>query len=474
MSRLRLAALLALAACAAAPASRTAVAPPRPLNVLLLVSDDQRVDSLGAFGNADAHTPQLDRLVDEGFAMTGVHCMGAMTGAVCGPSRFMLLSGRQLFSLTNAHPSPAASFPSLPAKFREAGYQTFATGKWHNGPAWFNAAFEDGASIFFGGMGSHTELPVHAYDPTGRYPAEHARPLRAFSSTEFADALIDFLDRRDAGRPFFAYVAFTAPHDPRTPPAEHRARFDPATLALPANFLPQHPFDNGELRVRDERLAPWPRTPAVVREHLADYYGMVSQLDEQVGRILAALDAHGLTGDTLVVFTSDHGLALGSHGLLGKQNLYEHSMGAPLVVRGPGVRRGRSAALAYLLDLPATLAELTGVEPPEGQDGESFAPLLRGERDTARRELVTAYCDVQRALRDERWKLIRYPQVDRTQLFDLARDPDEVHDLAADPAYAERTATMLARLAELQRELGDGAPLRVAAPSPAAVDLSAE
>ena len=474
MSRPRLVLLAGLLALSTAGTGQGQEPVERPMNVLLLVSDDQRVDSIGALSGGECLTPNLDRLVEEGFALPNTYCMGAMTGAVCGPSRAMLMSGRQLFSFDKAHPSPGANFPSLPATLRAQGYETFATGKWHNGKAWFQAGFERGDSIFFGGMGSHTELSVHAYDPTGAYAGKNARRLEAFSSTEFANAAIAFLRDRDEQRPFFAYVAFTAPHDPRTPPADVRARYDAQELTLPGNFAPQHPFDNGELRVRDERLAPWPRTPEVVREHLADYYGMVSQLDDQVGRILAVLEELELTEETLVVFTSDHGLAVGSHGLLGKQNLYEHSMAAPLVFRGPGIEPGRSEALAYLLDVPATILDWVGAPGLEGSAGQSLGPLLRGESSEARGEIFTAYRRHQRALRDERYKLIRYPVVHRTQLFDLAKDPLELDDLSQEAEHAPRLAAMLARMEELQDELGDEAPLAVAEPEPAEVDLGGE
>ena len=435
-------------------------------NILFLFSDDQRTDTIGALGNARIETPRLDRLVADGFVLERAYCMGSMSGAVCAPSRAMLMSGRHLFRFDNANPRPAADLPSLPATLRAAGYDTFGTGKWHNGPAWFNAGFADGAEIFFGGMGSHTELMVHDYDATGAYPPEARHRIPSFSSTAFADAAIDFLRRHDGENPFFVYVAFTAPHDPRTPPEEFRAPYVAAPLPLPANYLPLHPFDNGEMVIRDERLAPWPRTPEVVQQHLADYYGMIGHLDVQIGRVLDTLEAVGHADDTIVLYSSDHGLAVGSHGLLGKQNLYEHSVGAPLLVRGPGIAPGRAPGFAYLFDIFPTLCELTGIEVPEGVDGKSLVPVLAGDARTVRDEVFTAYKQDQRALRDERWKLIQYPRINETQLFDLATDPHEMHNLAGEPAHAPRVADMLARLATRQVALGDPAPLTSADPAP--------
>lgn len=459
-----------LAALPAVPTARGQEAPaPRRPSLLLIVSDDQRHDTIDLPGDEptlEVRTPSLDALAREGFVFERAYCMGSRSPAVCCPSRAMLLSGRRLQRFEAANPQPTAELPSLPSVLRDAGWRTFATGKWHNGPEWFQRGFDEGRAVFFGGMGSHTDLLVHDRSPEGRYPADARRPIGAFSSSAFADAAIDFLRARSDGLPFVCYVAFTAPHDPRTPPAEARAPYARDDLRLPPAWRPQHPFDNGEMLVRDERLAPWPREPAEIREQLADYYGMVAQLDAQVGRLLLALEQGGRAGDTLVVFTSDQGLAIGSHGLLGKQNLYEHSARAPLLLRGPGVPRGRSPALVYLSDLVPTVCELLGVEPPAEIDGRSLAPILRGEATGVRDVLGLAYKDVQRALTDGRWKLIRYPLVDVTQLFDLERDPHETRDLAADPEQAARVAALLERLRAWQREVGDEAPLSVEHPAP--------
>jgi arylsulfatase A-like enzyme len=153
---------------------------------------------------------------------------------------------------------------------------------------------------------------------------------------------------------------------------------------------------------------------------------------------------------------------------MGKQNLYEAGMKVPLVFAGPGIPHGRSDALVYLLDIYPTLCGLVGAKVPAGLDGVSFAQVLAGKSQTARRELCFAYRDVQRALRDDRWKLIRYPQVDVTQLFDLQADPDEIHDLAAAPAQSARVKDMLSRLAAEQKKFGDSLPLTVDHPQPAA------
>jgi arylsulfatase A-like enzyme len=362
----------------------------------------------------------------------------------------------------------------LPEVLRGAGYRTFGTGKWHNGKAAFARSFDDGASIFFGGMGSHTELRVHDFDESGAYPNGERRKIREFSSAEFATAAVGFLESEAASEPFFLYLSFTAPHDPRTPPEADRARYEDARVRLPANFLPVHPFDNGEMVIRDEKLAGWPRAEAEVLGHLADYYGMITDMDRQIGRVLRALEESGRTGETLVVFFADHGLAVGSHGLMGKQNVYEHSTKAPLIFAGPGLGRGVvSAAPVYLLDIPATVCELLGVESGWCPESVSTAAAVRGEAFAGRSSVMTVYRDMQRAVRVGDWKLIRYPRINRTQLFDLAADPDELVDVSGDPAHAGRIVEMLGELGRWQERVGDPHPLSVESPGSGVFDFEA-
>ncbi len=435
-----------------------ALAAASPPNILFLFSDDQRHDTIHALGNGAIRTPHLDRLVESGLAFTHAHIMGAMQGAVCVPSRAMLLTGRSLFRCV-APLSGSAIPPShtlLPEALRAAGYSTIGLGKWHNDRPAFARAFDQGGPIFFGGMSDHRRIALHDFDPSGRYTKPHQYIGAGWDTALFADAAIRFLRQARADQPFFLYAAFTSPHDPRTPPPEFAARCDAEKIPLPPNFLPEHPFDNGELTVRDERLLPWPRTPAAVRGEIALYYGMIEHLDAEIGRVLRALEETGLADKTLVVFAGDNGLAVGQHGLLGKQNLYDHSLRVPLILRGPGLPKGRKIdALCYLLDVYPTLCELAGAPTPEGLEGRSLVPVVRGEKRQVRDSLFAAYRHVQRMVRDERWKLISYPQAGRLQLFDLRDDPWERRDLSGDPAHAGRLAALQERLRVWQRETGD-------------------
>ena len=306
-------------------------------------------------------------------------------------------------------------------------------------------------------MGDPYNLPLEDISP--QHTLVELPKSEEHSVKLIADAAVEFLRGQSGAAPFLCYVAFNAPHDPRLAPQSYHDRYNAHRPPLPANFLPRHPFDNGALEIRDEQLAPWPRTPEIVRQHLADYYAAIEHLDAQVGRILDALEASGQAEKTLVVFTSDHGLAIGSHGLFGKQNLYDHSMHSPLIIAGPGIPKGRRIdALCYLLDIFPTLGELAGVPGPEGSEGRSLAPILAGRQRTGRDSIFTAYADTQRAVRDERWKLIVYPKVHKTQLFDLRNDPGEMHDLAEDPNHAGELERLTELLRDWQGRLDDPQP----------------
>lgn len=446
-----------------APAQGGARARP---NVLFLFADDQRPDTIAALGNDHIRTPHLDALVRRGFTFSRAYCMGSMGGAVCVPSRAMVHSGRSLFQVDGQ----LSDTTTLGQVLRGEGYETFATGKWHNGTASFVRSFEAGEAVFFGGMSDHTRVPVRDLGPGGVLTEE--RVGAAFSNTLFADAAIDFLERRESERPFFLYVAFTAPHDPRQAPPGYIDLYDPDELPLPADYMPQHPFHTGWMTGRDEALAAWPRPKSVIRQQLAEYYGLISHMDHEIGRLLATLERTGQADDTVIVYAADHGLALGSHGLLGKQNLYDTSMRAPLIVAGAGIPHGQSDRLAYLFDVFTTICEVAGARLPDGVEGMSLAPCWRGDGGVERDSIYTAFGGVMRALRDDRWKLIRYPRINRSQLFDLRADPHELEDLAAEPEHAGRVEQMIVQLRAWQRRLGDRLPLTSDAPEPAAIDLT--
>ena len=437
-------------------------------NILFLFADDQRRDTIAAYGNEFIETPHLDALASRGYSFRQNYCMGSIHGAVCQPSRAMLMSGRTLYRV----PMNLEGVKTLPELLRDNGYTTFGTGKWHNQAPSFLRSFELGTAAFMGGMSDHTKVPISDIAPDGS-TLINRREGEKFSSELFADSIVSFLENQQHDKPFFAYAAFTAPHDPRQPPAEYREKYYRNPPPLPPNFMPQHPFHNGWMVGRDENLAAWPRTSVVVQEQLCEYYGLISHLDSQVGRILDVLTETGLAENTLIVYAADHGLAVGSHGLLGKQSLYEHSMGCPLIIAGQGIPAGKSSqALTYLYDLYPTICDLVGIDPPESVEGTSLKPVWQGEVDRVRETLFTTYEDMMRAVRDDRWKLIRYPKINYTQLFDLQNDPHELTNLAGEPDQANRVAVMMQRLAEWQQKTDDTQPLTSDKPESSQIDLT--
>lgn len=436
-------------------------------NILFLFADDQRADTIAALGNPVIQTPNLDRLVHSGMAFNRAYMQGGMNAATCVPSRAMLLSGRNLFHINENLMKDGKFDETWPAAFGRDAYTTFMSGKWHNGAESISHSFQHARSVFPGGMSSNPLAAKISDLVGGKLGPSRISPKHLCES--FADATIEFIKGPHA-RPFFAYVPFDAPHDPHIVPADFPIHYDPAKIPLPANFLQQHPWDNGEMTIRDELLLPWPRTPEKVRAYLAEYYRYISFLDAQVGRVLDALAASPYAANTVVVYSADSGVACGSHGLIGKQNLYEFdSVRVPLIISGPGIPAGqRTDAMCYLFDVLPTLGKLCGVAAPKASDGIEFSATLRDPGKPARSEMMFAYKNVQRAYRDERWKLIRYPQVDKTQLFDLLADPQEVTNLAGSPQHAAKVADLTARLEKQQRDSGDMAHLTVSSPKPAA------
>ena len=439
--------------------SLTAAQPP---NIVFIFADDQRADTIAALGNPVIKTPNLDRLVKRGVAFTRAYMQGGNGGATCVPSRAMLLSGRSLAQVDEK----LLKHQTWPHAFGAAGYATFAAGKWHNGPPSIPKSFQQAKALFVGGMANPLKAPTSDMLPTGKLTPSKISPKHLCE--EATDETLAFLKSQDGKQPFFSYLAFDGPHDPHIVPEGFPIDYAPASIPLPPNFLPQHPFDNGEMVIRDEQLMKWPRPEADVKTMLAEYYRYVSFLDVQVGRVLDAVDASPHAANTIVVYAADSGVARGSHGLIGKQNLYEHSMRVPLIVAGPGIAADkRSEAMCYLFDVLPTLGKLCGVATPPGSNGREFAAVLKDPSQPARPFLMFGYKSIQKALNDGRWKLIRYPHVDRTQLFDLQTDPHETKDLSALPEHAERIKAMLAMLAAEMKADGDNDPLTVAKILPA-------
>jgi arylsulfatase A-like enzyme len=329
---------------------------PRPPNVLLIVTDDQRPDTIRALGNPYIHTPNLDRLVASGASFP----RAIAANPHCTPSRAEILTGTTGFT-NGSSPFGRAIDPKLARwadTMRAAGYHAWYSGKWMNDGLPRTRGYEETSGLFSSGGGgpretvkmthptAHNGRPATGYTGwtfktnDGKAELEKGIGLTPHTDRHIADGAIALLERKPA-KPFFLHVNFTGPHDPLHLPPGYETMYDPAAMPLPPNFLRDHPFDHGNRGTRDEVLLPLPRDPLEVKREIAAYYAVVSHVDAQVGRILAALRAIGQEQNTIVIFTSDHGLALGSHGLMGKQNMYDHTLGVPLLMAGPGVPANR-------------------------------------------------------------------------------------------------------------------------------------
>lgn len=424
-------------------------------NIIIFFTDDQRYDTIHALGNHIIKTPNLDKLVAKGITFTRAHIPGGTSGAVCMPSRAMLHTSKTLFHLDGEGQQIPTDHEMIGETFKEAGYETFGTGKWHNGVQSYARSFTDGGEIFFGGMWDHWNVPAYHYDPTGKYDntslatmdpfrsnkvtqlhCDHLR-LGKHSSELFCNLAADYLRDYHSSKPFFMYISFMAPHDPRTMPDEFKNLYNPENMELPMNFLKDHPFDYGEKNERDEMLASYPRKEDEIKRHIAEYYGMITHLDNEMGKVLKVLEEKGLEENTIIVFAGDNGLSLGQHGLMGKQNLYDHSIRVPLIFAGKNIPENITTDhYAYLLDIYPTLCDLAEIEIPDSVEGRSLMPIIKDNK-SVRDDLYLAFTDKIRGVKESRYKLIEYrtDQIRETQLFDLKKDPLEIQNLSKDPHY---------------------------------------
>jgi len=445
-----------------------------PPNILFIFADDQCYNTIRELGNEEVYTPTLDELARQGTVFTTAYNMGGWHGAVCVASRTMINTGKFLWraiALETPLDTLAAREQLWSKEMERLGYDTYMTGKWHvniSPPEIFNHV-----GTVRGGM-------------PGAVPEMYDRPLNnndwewtpwdtAFGgfwkggthwSEVVANETMGFLDQASgSANPFFMYIAFNAPHDPRQSPREYVEMYPLENVAVPDNFLPEYPYKDSigcSATLRDEMLAPFPRTEYSVRVHRQEYYAIISHLDAQIARILAHLEETGQAGNTYIFFTADHGLSVGHHGLIGKQNMYDHSMRPPLLVVGPGIPKGKRKKMAvYLQDIMPTAIEYAGGEVPDWVEFNSLKPKIEGiGMESSYPEIYGAYMDLQRMIRVDDYKLIVYPKAGVIKLFDLINDQSEQHNLAAATAQQERIRIMFGKLQELQEEMGDTLKLK--------------
>lgn len=457
-------------------------------NILFIITDDQSPLDLKVYNpRTQLQTPNIDRLAREGIVFDDAYHMGAFVSAVCTPSRHMIKCGRTLWHLPIA-PEANKYCPAdleqytIAAVFNRAGYDTMRTGKPGNSYEAANRLF----SVRKDSVGTSGVAPE--------------------GSAWHADRVLEYLEQREAANdrdPFLIYFGFSHPHDPRNGTPALLEKYgatnhdDPNSLPasnpkqplLPISYLPAHPFNTTLLPdQRDETRVSgvWTnRDERTIRNEIGRYFACSENIDSQIGRVLKKLESMGELGNTYVFYTSDHGIAIGRHGLQGKQNLYQHSWRVPFIVKGPGIKSGsRVPGNIYLLDVLATLCDIASVPPPATNEGISFKPILEGQLDSLREVLYGVHCGGtkpgMRCVKKGDWKLIKYDgangSVHETQLFNLAENPNELvqqhHDpqvialtrstpakqqlnLASDPRYAEKLKEMESLLLAEMRRLHD-------------------
>lgn len=437
-------------------------------NFLFIFSDDQRYDLIGALGHPEVLTPNLDRLVNNGSTFTHAYNMGAWNGAVCVASRAMMISGLSVWDAREQEKNfqqMADEGRFWPQLLEKAGYETYMTGKWH--------VKADAESIFQNvvhvrpGMPNQTpegyDRPKSKADTTWQ-PWDQSFEGFWKGGKHWSEVLADdargFLDQAGKSEsPFMMYLAFNAPHDPRQAPKEFVDLYPVESIALPPSHMDMYPYKDSiglSENLRDEALAPFPRTAYAVRKNIQEYYAIISHMDAQIGKILDALEETGKMENTYIIFTADHGLSVGHHGLMGKQNMFDHSVRAPLTILGPGIPKGkRYHQQVYLQDVSATMMDLAGIEKPETTVFNSLLPYIKENAPSAYPNIYSSYLNLQRMVRTDQYKLIFYPKLNKILLFDLIKDPEELRDRSADPTYQGVKQQLLTLLAMQQQTLND-------------------
>jgi arylsulfatase A-like enzyme len=464
-------------------------------NILFIMSDDHAAHAISAYGSRVNQTPNLDRLAKAGVRFSNCFAVNS----ICSPSRATILTGK--YSHLNGVPTFNrfdGSQPTVAKYLQAAGYYTGMIGKWHLGsdPTGFDKwSILPGQGIYFD--------PVFI-DPDGRHV------IKGYVTDVTTDLAIDFLKNRPKDKPFFLMCHHKAPHRPWEPDEKHRAMFadrhipepptlrdDYATRTDAIHECQQKVFD--DLTRRDLKLEPpsdlkgaarnqWLDVKPIEVEitvdgkqqtlkgeslnawkyqrYMQDYLACIQSIDDNVGRLLDWLDQNDLSKNTLVIYTSDQGFFLGDHGLYDKRFMYEPSVRMPFIARLPGVTKPGSVqdAMAINPDFAPTFMALAGLPVPADMQGRSLIPLLKGERPGAWRTswYYRYYHDpgdhntrAHYGVRTTTHKLIYFWKKDQWEMYDLMKDPDELHNLYNDPAQTDTVAKLKAELYRLKKEVKD-------------------
>jgi arylsulfatase A-like enzyme len=399
-------------------------------NILFIESDDQSNQALGTYGNKAMITPNIDKLASEGVSFTSAYNMGCWSPAVCIPSRTMLIYGKYLWDSKKIDRKNAPK--SLPQKLRENGYYTYITGKWHVMGNNAQEIFDETGSIQPGQLKTYNSSLGHITDIT-------------------ANEAVNFIKKYNNDKPFFAYVAFNAPHVPRQTEQKYYDLYPSEEMELPPSFYDKMPLNQNV----KYQYAPNPLRKKTMQDRVQQNNAMVTHMDEKIGDIIKALKDKGIYENTLIVFTSDHGINFGENGVAGKVCLYEPSVTAPLIIKSTNIEaNSKISDRVYLQDIVPTLFDLLGLKKETSTDFQSLVPLLT-KKEKARNSIYLAMFDDQRGIISENKKLIIYPKTGVLELYDLEKDPWETTNLNTNAKYNLTLIKLLKELKIWQEKTGD-------------------
>jgi arylsulfatase A-like enzyme len=421
-------------------------------NILLITTDTQRFDTINAMGYPHAKSPHLDRLAREGVVFT----QGHTCSPVCCPARTSLMRG----VIENGLSEASTHQPMMTDPLRDAGYVCVMSGKTHFGA--IPDSFEINYAIGGSKHGDSDDLYKAHLDALG-FERDQGFPHEV-PPNDFYDGFVTTMAIRGMeeaieqypDRPFFAFCSMTSPHGPMDPPKPWDTHYaldelPPQPLNPTTENEPQHTQRLLGLEIRQKPMAE-------IDEKRRLYYGLASYCDDQVGRILSFLDERGLREDTLVIFTSDHGIDLYDHGFDNKHHYYDNTWRIPFIVSQPGTIEPGERAFANWTDLTATILATAGVEAPWVQGLDLYGPLVAGDDSPRKCAVATLYRSC--ALATSRWKLEYYFDDGSCRLFDRLNDPGEYTNLSESADHAEVKQAMTAALLEWRGSLLDVAHLQ--------------
>ncbi|QOD59461.1 sulfatase-like hydrolase/transferase [Polaribacter haliotis] len=446
-------------------------------NIIFLFSDDQTFKAVHALGNKEIITPTMDKLVAEGTTFTHAYNMGGWNGAICVASRAMIISGRSIWraqQISGNYSKNEDLDKTWPRLMEVQGYETYMTGKWHvNAKA--DSIFNHVGHVLRGmpfdtpeGYNRPKSKNDTLWKPWKKEFGGYWKGGKHWSELVKDDAVSFINDASKKENPFFMYIAFNAPHDPRQSPKKYVDMYSLKDISIPESFMPEYPYAESMgagKNLRDEKLAPFPRTEYSVKVNRQEYYAITTHLDDQIKDILNILEEKGLKENTYIFFTADHGLAIGEHGLIGKQNMYDHSMRVPLMVVGPNIPKGKKIDEdIYLQDVMATALEIAGIAKPKYIEFNSFLDLAKTAHSAKKYDAIYGTYEKasQRMIRKDGFKLILYPKSKTILLYDLENDPNELNNLSGDKKYQNKVKQLFNELIQMQKNMGDPLDLKEA------------